>query len=64
MSKAILASSGSIEGLAKLVNDFFYSESWTIITDIDGNYALYNEKTGKILDKSVIKKGKRYYFVQ
>jgi len=64
MSKAILASSGSIEGLTKMVNQFFYSEHWTIITSPDGSYTLYNAKTGKVIDRSIIKKGKRYYFVQ
>lgn len=62
MTKKLLASSATIEGLQKLVNEYFFSSGWKIIECDDDYYGkkflhCFNEKEYRILP-SVYKVGK------
>lgn len=57
-----IASSGSVEGLTKLINEFFYSTTY-IIEEVEKSFIIYN-KFGLWANGYVNKKGKKYYFYQ
>ena len=53
----LIASSGSKEGLTKMINQFYYSTNWFI----NDEWQAENSKTGKKTGKIVIKK-RRFRF--
>ena len=59
-SKGLLASAGTVEGVEKLINGYFYSTAWRVNPE---TLEVWNEKLGKTLDGfRVVKKGRRYRF--
>lgn len=59
--KKLLASAGTVEGIEKLINEFFMSSSWHVNPE---TLEVWNEKLGKGLRPglSVVKRGRRYRF--
>ena len=59
-SKGLLASAGTVEGIEKLINRYFYSTTWRVNPE---TLEIWNEKLEKALDGfRVVKKGRRYRF--
>ena len=56
-----LATSSTIEGLTRLVNEFFYSKGYKLETLANKNIIL-NEQDEPLKDFTWIIKNKRYYF--
>ena len=54
---------GSLEKLLKMTNDYFYSTTFKFEQDIDGTWKVFNSK-GEVKDFFVRKKGKKYQFVE
>lgn len=58
-----IATSGTIEGLTKLINQFYYSENWIIKVEGDGSLILFNTKLNKSPETAEVVKIKgRYIF--
>lgn len=56
----LLASSGTLKGLEKLINEFYFSNSYVVD---EATLAVRNLKTGKEREGvRVVKKGRRYRF--
>lgn len=63
MAGKTIASSGNIEGLTRLINQFYYSVNWIIKVNSEGGLILYNTKLNKSPDTAEVVKVKgRYVF--
>lgn len=59
MDKKLIASSATKDGLQKLINEFYYSESYIITDDLK----VYNKKQQKFHEDKIIEfKNNRYRF--
>ncbi len=59
----LIASSSSLEGITKLINDYFYSTTFYLESKNNKEFSVFNKK-GLLLNFIVVKKGGRYRFEQ
>ncbi len=56
----LLASSGTLDGIEKLINNYYFSANYVVD---EMTLSIRNEKTGKVPEGvRVVKKGRRYRF--
>lgn len=54
-----IASSETVKGLEKLINEFYYSENWVVLVN---EMMAFNPKTGKRLGKVEFKNNRYTYY--